>query len=91
MPRLAPPISGGAFALPTRTDIAPRLAGGAALFGVGWGLGGFCPGPALVSVVGGASEALIFVGAMLGGMALFHLADTTVLAPAKPAVEAGKA
>jgi hypothetical protein len=36
-------------------------------------------------VVGGASEALIFVGAMLGGMALFHLADTTVLAPPKPA------
>ena len=91
MPRLAAPIFGGAFALPTRTDIDPRLVGGAALFGVGWGLGGFCPGPALVSVVGGASEALIFVGAMLGGMALFHLADTTLLAPAKPAGEAGKA
>jgi uncharacterized protein len=91
MPRLAAPIFGGAFALPTRTDINPRLVGGAALFGVGWGLGGFCPGPALTSVVGGASEALIFVGAMLGGMALFHLADTTLSAPPKPAVEPGKA
>jgi uncharacterized membrane protein YedE/YeeE len=41
---------------------------GAALFGAGWGLGGFCPGPALVSLVSGAQSALLFVGAMLAGM-----------------------
>lgn len=51
-----------------RIDI--RLIGGAALFGVGWGLSGFCPGPAIVSVGAGARAALWFVPAMLAGLAL---------------------
>jgi uncharacterized membrane protein YedE/YeeE len=50
--------------------IDARLVGGAAVFGVGWGLAGYCPGPAVVSVVSGAGGSLVFVGAMVLGMVL---------------------
>lgn len=60
------------FALPTRTDIDLPLVGGAAMFGVGWGLGGFCPGPALVSLATFGAPALLFVLAMVAGMLLRH-------------------
>jgi uncharacterized protein len=56
------------FELPTRRGIDQPLLMGAALFGVGWGLAGYCPGPALASVGGGQTEVLFFVGAMLLGM-----------------------
>lgn len=69
------PILARQFLIPTRRDINPPLLIGAALFGAGWGLGGFCPGPALASLVTGATPVLIFVGAMLGGMLLFKLYD----------------
>ena len=68
--RRGTPLLGGAFALPDRRAIDARLVGGAALFGVGWGLGGFCPGPAIVSVAGGAAPVILFVVAMLVGIAL---------------------
>lgn len=64
------PIVGERFGLPSRRDIDPRLLGGAVLFGAGWGLGGFCPGPALTSAVTGMTPVLIFVAAMLVGMGL---------------------
>ena len=48
-----------------------RLVGGAALFGMGWGLGGFCPGPGLVSLASGAMAAVVFVGGMTAGIVLF--------------------
>ena len=64
------PVFAEANSVPTRKDIDPRLIGGAALFGLGWGLGGFCPGPALTAVASGKSSILIFVGAMIGGMLL---------------------
>jgi uncharacterized membrane protein YedE/YeeE len=51
----------------------PKLLGGAALFGMGWGLGGYCPGPALTSLASGAPQVLIFVAAMLAGMYLFKV------------------
>lgn len=60
------------FHLPTRTDIDAPLVAGAALFGIGWGLGGLCPGPALVSAASGSTAALAFVAAMLAGMLLQH-------------------
>jgi len=69
--RRGTPLLAGAFALPDKRAIDARLVGGAALFGVGWGLGGFCPGPAIVSVVGGAAPVIVFVVAMLGGIALY--------------------
>ncbi|MEN5221979.1 DUF6691 family protein [Stenotrophomonas sp. TWI602] len=58
------------FHLSDSQRIDTRLLGGAALFGIGWGLAGYCPGPALVGAGYGASEALWFVPAMLVGMAL---------------------
>jgi uncharacterized membrane protein YedE/YeeE len=66
---------GGALHLPQRRDIDLRLAGGSLLFGIGWGLAGFCPGPALVSFASGVDQAAVFVAAMLGGMALFHAGE----------------
>jgi hypothetical protein len=65
---------GGAFGIPTRRDLDARLLGGAALFGVGWGLVGLCPGPALASLGRGSGEVTLFVGAMLAGIALHRLA-----------------
>ena len=56
------------FHLPTRRDIDLPLVGGAALFGIGWGLGGLCPGPGLVSAAAGSGSAIAFVIAMLVGM-----------------------
>lgn len=69
--RRAKSFLGGAMQLPARRDIDPRLVAGSLAFGVGWGLSGFCPGPALVALGAGHVEAAVFVGAMLAGM-LFH-------------------
>lgn len=63
------PLFAERFTLPTATRIDARLAGGAALFGVGWGLVGFCPGPALTALGTGAVPALVFTASMLAGMA----------------------
>jgi hypothetical protein len=67
----AAPVFGDRFRLPDSRDIDARLVGGAAMFGVGWGLAGYCPGPAITSVGAAATPALIFSGAMLVGMAIF--------------------
>lgn len=64
-------LSGEPLQWPTATRIDPRLALGSLAFGAGWGLAGFCPGPALVAAAAGVPEALIFVAAMVAGMALF--------------------
>jgi uncharacterized membrane protein YedE/YeeE len=64
---------GGAMQIPTRRDIDRPLIVGSALFGVGWGLAGFCPGPALVSLGSGEIKALVFVLAMLVGMWIFDV------------------
>ncbi|AKU92447.1 DUF6691 family protein [Vulgatibacter incomptus] len=61
------PICAGDFNLPTRRDLDARLIGGAAIFGIGWGLGGYCPGPGLVSLATGAPSAFVFVASMIGG------------------------
>lgn len=62
--------------LPTRRDLDYRLIGGAALFGIGWGLVGLCPGPALTAVTFGPWQLVVFVAAMFAGMALFAVAPT---------------
>ncbi|MDB5986203.1 MAG: hypothetical protein JWR16_1256 [Nevskia sp.] len=64
-------LAGEALQLPDRTTLTPRLVIGSALFGVGWGLSGVCPGPALVIAAGGAAAPLLFVASMLVGMALY--------------------
>ncbi|MCC5886916.1 MAG: YeeE/YedE family protein [Gammaproteobacteria bacterium] len=61
--------------LPTRQDIDGRLILGSLGFGVGWGLAGFCPGPALVAVGALKPEAVVFVVAMLAGMGIFELIE----------------
>ncbi len=56
------------FDLPTRKDIDFKLVAGAAMFGIGWGLAGYCPGPAMASVISGGVDALVFVAALLVGL-----------------------
>ena len=68
--RRGSPLLTGAFSLPTRSDLDPELLAGAALFGIGWGLGGFCPGPALAGLLQGVTGVYLFVAAMLAGMVL---------------------
>ncbi len=64
------PTLASGFSLPTRTGLDTPLILGSALFGVGWGLVGFCPGPAVAAVVTGLPAVLGFMAAMLAGMAL---------------------
>lgn len=71
--RRGSPLFARAFAIPTRRDIDGNLIAGAALFGVGWGLGGFCPGPALTSLAWTAAPVITFVAAMCAGMYLYSL------------------
>lgn len=67
------PWDGLHFQVPTRRSLDQRLLLGAAMFGVGWGLTGLCPGPALVDLAGGGADLWLFVTAMLTGMALFSV------------------
>lgn len=69
------PIFDSHFHVPTRRDIDLRLIGGAALFGVGWGLAGQCPGPALTNLATGAPSAFLFVATMAAGMVIQRQVD----------------
>ena len=60
------------FYLPTKVNVEPRLILGAVLFGLGWGIAGFCPGPALASLASLNGTVILFVAAMVGGMLLHH-------------------
>lgn len=71
VPKLKRPLWTARWGIPTRSDIDARLLIGAALFGAGWGLGGYCPGPAIVSAASGAAPTLIFLTSMLAGMGAF--------------------
>lgn len=68
------PLFDSQFHLPGNTLIDARLLGGAALFGLGWGLSGFCPGPAVASLVFGKLESFIFVAAMSVGIIAARMA-----------------
>ena len=69
------PLLAAEFHLPTASDIDLRLVGGSALFGIGWGLAGYCPGPAVAALTQGSLDALWFFGAMLLGMFAFQRTD----------------
>jgi uncharacterized protein len=73
--RRARAFFGGAIELPTRRDIDLRLLAGSLVFGIGWGLAGFCPGPALVSFGSGQDKAAVFVVAMLAGMLAYTVLE----------------
>ena len=75
--RMRQPWLADAFHLPTRADLTPRLIGGAALFGVGWGIAGLCPGPGIAALVIEPMSAAVFVAAMLVGMAAVRLIEGT--------------
>lgn len=70
---LRKPLLAEKFELPTRKDIDVPLVAGAAIFGIGWGIGGYCPGPGLTALASLAIDPLVFVAAMLAGGALHRL------------------
>ncbi|MBS0429385.1 MAG: hypothetical protein JSR41_19065 [Proteobacteria bacterium] len=82
---------GVALQLPTRRAIDRRLMAGSVVFGIGWGLAGFCPGPAVVAVGMGLGPAAVFVAAMLAGMAAFAWWDRRPEAIAPAAQPSGTA
>lgn len=65
------PVLAEEFDLPAKKDLDARLLAGSALFGVGWGLAGFCPGPAVTALASGLAPVFVFVAAMVAGMALY--------------------
>jgi uncharacterized protein len=67
------PVLEDDFELPTKKEVDARLVGGSALFGVGWGLSGFCPGPAVTALATGLTPVIAFVAALIAGMALYKL------------------
>ena len=72
-------LLGGPMQLPSARQIDRRLVLGGLTFGVGWGLAGFCPGPALASLATGGSKPLIFTAAMLVGMVIFEVMERGAL------------
>lgn len=82
------PLFGARFGIPSRTDIDLRLVGGSALFGIGWAIGGFCPGPGLVSAASMAPKALVFVASLTVGMLIFQLVERGLAPKPKLAEEA---
>ncbi|MEP6860257.1 MAG: DUF6691 family protein [Deltaproteobacteria bacterium] len=73
--RLRTPRFGTAFPPPPSPLVDARMLGGAAVFGIGWGLSGYCPGPALVALVAGVPATFVFVAAMLAGMFVVERGD----------------
>ena len=71
--RMLRPLFGERFTLPDRTDLDGKLILGSAMFGIGWGLAGLCPGPAIASIALAPTAAFPFVAAMLVGMAAHRL------------------
>jgi uncharacterized membrane protein YedE/YeeE len=69
------PLFAPDFGWPSRTDLDLKLIFGSSVFGFGWGLGGFCPGPALTALPGGLSETVLFVVAMVAGIWGSNLLD----------------
>jgi uncharacterized membrane protein YedE/YeeE len=85
--KLARPVFAERFYVPTRNDIDLRIIVGPAIFGIGWGLAGFCPGPALTALGFGSTAAFVFVAAMFAGMVLARFiarlpSSTSIAVPA---------
>src|SRR5262249_16377478 len=82
------PVLAASYVLPKRDALDPSLFVGAATFGIGWGLVGYCPGPAVVGCASGSSTPIIFVGAMLVGLLLRRALGIVLPAPSRSAREA---
>ena len=72
------PLLTSEFQVPTKTEIDPRLIGGAVLFGLGWGWTGICPGPGVVSLASGEPSFIYFIVSMFIGMKIFQVVDAKV-------------
>ncbi len=70
------PVLAAAFQVPSRSDVDGRLIAGGVIFGLGWGLVGWCPGPAIASLALAHAESFIFVAAMIAGMLIYRLLPT---------------
>lgn len=79
--RMPAPLFGDRFSLPDRTDLDPRLIAGSALFGIGWGIAGLCPGPAVASLALAPLAVLPFLLAMFAGMALYRAVPASLGRP----------
>jgi uncharacterized membrane protein YedE/YeeE len=73
------PLLDAQFHIPTRKDIDWRLLAGAAMFGLGWGWAGICPGPSIVAAVTGDINILWFIASMLGGMAFYKAVESKIV------------
>jgi len=69
-------LLGAPMQLPQKRELDPRLIGGSLLFGIGWGIAGICPGPALAILLTGHWQVLVFVLAMLAGMLVFSALES---------------
>ena len=72
------PLLAEHFGIPTRRDINPRLIGGSALFGIGWAVAGYCPGPGLVATMSGTTGPLFFMAGLGLGMTVFHTVQRAI-------------
>ncbi|MDJ0387625.1 YeeE/YedE family protein [Roseomonas sp. E05] len=79
------PLCAASFSGPTKTAVDSRLVVGSLIFGTGWGLAGFCPGPVLAASLLAGAPALVFLAAMLVGMGAFTLADRRLAVRTKAA------
>ena len=86
--RLRAPVFGNSFFIPENRLLDRQLIGGAALFGIGWGLVGFCPGPAVAGLVSGLWQPWLFSAAMIPGMALHRIASTSRAGPSRGRADA---
>ena len=75
VPAMARPVFDDGFHVPQKSDLTPRLLGGAALFGIGWGVAGLCPGPGFAALAIEPAGAAIFVMSMMAGMGLVRLLE----------------
>jgi uncharacterized membrane protein YedE/YeeE len=82
-PHLARPLLGGRFFIPENRSTDGRLLFGSAMFGAGWGLAGFCPGPAIAGLSLGLWQPWLFVAAMLSGMLLERVLPLPLASPAR--------
>ena len=73
IPEMKHPLFASGFSLPDRSDLTPQLLIGASLFGIGWGLAGLCPGPGFAILFVAPAQAIVFVAALLAGMAAHRL------------------
>ena len=88
--RSAAPLLDTRFHLADFDQVDARLVGGSALFGLGWGLAGYCPGPAIVGAGVVGAQAVVFVAAMIGGMGLWELVIALRPAPVPAPASTGR-